>query len=209
LHLIQGVMMLQRDAPSTTAIRFLPSSAATSRNRFTPLAQALHWLTALLVLATVVIAWHMKMLQRTDETRENWYYVHEAIGATIFALTVIRLGWRWQNPPPPLPGKLSLVERSLAAASHWSLYAILIVMPLSGYCLISSGGHALHYFGLFTLGPFLPQSRELVDFGRAVHAIVQWAVYALVALHVLATAWDVVVRRDGVLDRMLPPQDRK
>jgi cytochrome b561 len=201
--------MLQRDAFLTAFTPISPSSAAGSSNRFTPLAQALHWLTALLVLATVVIAWHMKVLQRTDGTRENWYYVHEAVGVTILALTVIRLGWRWRNPPPPLPGKLNLVERGLATANHWALYAILIVMPASGYCLISAGGHALHYFGLFTLAPFLPRSRELVDFGRSVHAIFQWAVYAFVVLHVSATAWHIIVRRDGVLDRMLPPQHRK
>jgi cytochrome b561 len=187
----------------------LPSSAVTSSDRFTPLAQALHWLTALLVLGTVVIAWHMKVLPRTDETRENWYYVHEAIGVTILALTLMRLGWRRRNPPPPLPGNLNLIEHRLATASHWALYAILIVMPVSGYCLISAGGHALHYFGLFTLAPFLPQSRELLDFGRSVHAIVQWAVYSFVVLHVLATVWHVTVHRDGLLDRMLPPQDRK
>jgi cytochrome b561 len=202
-------MMLQRDASSTASIPILSSSAATSSDRFTPLAQALHWLTALLVLATVVIAWHMKVLQRTDETRENWYYVHEAVGVTILALTMIRLGWRWLKPPPSLPGELNLVERGLATASHWALYAILIVMPVSGYCLVSTGGHALHYFGLFTVGPLLPQSRGLVDFARSVHAIFQWAVYLLVVLHVLATVWHVTVRRDGILDRMLPPQHRK
>ncbi len=41
----------------------------------------------------------------------------------------------------------------------------------------------------------------------SVHLLGQWAVYALIILHVVATAWHVGWRRDGVLDRMLPAQD--
>ena len=38
------------------------------------------------------------------------------------------------------------------------------------------------------------------------HLAGQWAVYALVLLHVAATAWHVAVRRDGLLSRMVPAQ---
>jgi cytochrome b561 len=31
-------------------------------------------------------------------------------------------------------------------------------------------------------------------------------VYGLIVLHVAATVWHVAVRRDGMLERMLPPQ---
>jgi cytochrome b561 len=35
----------------------------------------------------------------------------------------------------------------------------------------------------------------------------QWAVYALILLHVAGTAWHVSIRRDGALERMLPEQN--
>ena len=38
-------------------------------------------------------------------------------------------------------------------------------------------------------------------------AIGQWLVYALITVHLLATAWHAAVRRDGVVDRMLPEQN--
>ena len=34
----------------------------------------------------------------------------------------------------------------------------------------------------------------------------QWFVYALIVLHLVATAWHAAMRRDGVLNRMLPAQ---
>jgi cytochrome b561 len=55
--------------------------------------------------------------------------------------------------------------------------------------------------------PRLPRSEAANDAARWVHAAVgQWLVYALIALHIAATAWHAAVKRDGVLDRMLPEQ---
>jgi cytochrome b561 len=42
---------------------------------------------------------------------------------------------------------------------------------------------------------------------EAIHVIGQWFVYALVLLHIAGTAWHLVIRRDGLLERMLPVQD--
>jgi len=55
--------------------------------------------------------------------------------------------------------------------------------------------------------PGLPKNDTLAHGGAWLHVVVgQWAVYAFILLHVAATAWHVAVRRDGVLDRMLPEQ---
>ena len=78
-------------------------------------------------------------------------------------------------------------------------------MPVSGY-LQSASGRPVSYFGLFDL-PALPENKSLDDVAKTLHLLGQWGVYALVVLHVFATAWHVAVRRDGLLNRMLPPQD--
>lgn len=174
--------------------------------RYTATAQGLHWLTALLFVAILPVAWHMTMLERTDPTRESWFTVHKSLGLTILALAVIRLAWRALHPPPLLPGTMSRVEEWLAMASHWLLYAILLAMPISGYLLSAAGGHPVSYFGLFDVPALVPQSPILSKAGATFHILGQWAVYGLVGLHVLATAWHIAVKRDGVLDRMLPEQ---
>jgi cytochrome b561 len=61
------------------------------------------------------------------------------------------------------------------------------------------------FFGLFDL-PGLPDNKSLSDAARLVHNTVHWAVYALIAVHLGASAWHVAVLRDGTLDRMLPAQ---
>ena len=63
------------------------------------------------------------------------------------------------------------------------------------------------YFGLFNR-PELPRDKALGHIAQVFHLAGQWGIYALVGLHVAATVWHVAIRRDGLLSRMIPPQDR-
>jgi cytochrome b561 len=180
----------------------------TSLTRYTSVAQLLHWLTALLMFAVIPVGWHMMMLARGNPQREVWYTVHKSIGLTILALAILRLGWRWCYPPPALPGTMASVERFAATLSHWLLYAVLIFMPASGYLFSAAGNHPIVWFGLITVPVIVPQNPALASLGQALHLAGQWATYGLIILHVLGTTWHIVVRRDGILERMLPAQDR-
>ena len=175
--------------------------------RYTAVAQALHWVVALLMLAAVAVAWSMVLRGANDPDRDTWYTLHKSIGLTILALVAVRLAWRAVHPAPPLPPHMAAWERALARASHWLLYAILLVMPISGYVLSSAGGYPVSWFWLFTVPDVVARSRSVAGIAVQVHLLGQWAVYALFVLHVAGTAWHVVVRRDGALDRMLPAQD--
>ena len=174
--------------------------------RYTATAQALHWVVAGLMLAAVAVAWTMVLRGANDPQREAWYTLHKSIGLTILALVAVRLAWRATHPAPPLPPRMAAWERGLAWLSHWLLYAILLVMPISGYLLSSAGGHTTYWFWLFAV-PDVPRSNDLARTAVQVHLAGQWAVYALFVLHLAGTAWHVAVRRDGALDRMLPAQD--
>lgn len=184
------------------------SIAATPR-RYTATAQALHWVVAVLMFAIVPLAWVMVNMSRSAPSREWLYTLHKSFGLTVLLLVAVRLAWRAVHPAPPLPGRMARWERAIAALSHWMLYAILIGMPVSGYVLSATGAAGVPFFDLFML-PDLPKNQAVNDVARWVHAAVgQWLVYALVVLHVAATAWHAAVRRDGILDRMLPEQDHR
>jgi cytochrome b561 len=82
----------------------------------------------------------------------------------------------------------------------------MVAMPISGYLLSAAGGHPVSYFGLFTL-PGLPKNEALSHGADWFHVMIgQWAVYALIILHIAGTAWHVAIRRDGALERMLSEQ---
>ena len=185
----------------------LINSTTTSDGRYTLTAQALHWITAALMFAVLPIAWVMVNMPKSAQFRSLLFTLHKSVGLTIVVLVAVRIAWRAKHPVPPLEVGLARWEKVAASGSHWMLYVILVGMPISGYLLDAAGGYSISYFGLFSI-PLLPKSPALSSVATWVHvAVGQWLVYTLIFLHVAASIWHISVRRDGVLDRMLPPQE--
>jgi cytochrome b561 len=174
--------------------------------RYTLTAQALHWVTAALIFVALPLAWVAVNMPKDASSRGLLFTLHKSVGLTILALAAARLFWRALHPAPPLRDRARW-EAAAAFASHWLLYLVLIAMPVSGYLLSAGSGRPVSYFGLFSI-PGMPKSEALDHAATWTHvAVGQWAVYTLVVLHIAATAWHVAVRRDGTLERMLPPQE--
>jgi cytochrome b561 len=122
---------------------------------------------------------------------------------------VFRAGWRWHHPAPPLPLTVTRVEMVLARSTHLTLYVILIVIPLAGYLNAAAAGHAVSLFGILRIPPCLPENDRVSQAAIAVHLVGQYVLYLFVALHTAGALYHGVIRRDGVLDRMLPTRCRR
>jgi cytochrome b561 len=183
-----------------------PHTVSKNERRYSYTAQTLHWVNAALMFAVLPIAWVMVNMPETNHARGALFTLHKSVGLTILMLVAIRLVWRARHPAPPLAGRLGRWEKRIAIVSHWMLYAVLIGMPVSGYLLDATGGYPISYFGIFSV-PILSKSPTIASAATWAHvAFGQWLVYALIFLHVSATVWHVAVRRDGVLNSMLPKQ---
>ncbi len=183
-----------------------PTATPAAGPRYTIVAQAFHWVTAGLMFIVLPLAWVAVNMPKEAPQRETVLTLHKSVGLTILIVVAFRLAWRAMHPAPPLSSLVARWERVASEASHRLLYAILFLMPVSGFLLSAAAGHTITYFGLFTL-PGLPKNDSLAHLAVIVHVITgQWLVYALILIHLGATAWHVIVHRDGVLERMLPQQ---
>jgi cytochrome b561 len=178
---------------------------AEGTGRYDGVAQALHWVTTLLLFLMLPFVWVAENFPE-GPVRVFWYLLHESSGIMILLLVVARLAWRHGHPPPP-PGQVRGLPWLLARLNHGLLYLVLLVMPVTGY-LMAGNGQPVPFLGLVDL-PGLPKNDALGVLGNRIHVAGQFAVYALVILHIAGTAWHVAVRRDGTLDRMLPPQHNR
>jgi cytochrome b561 len=105
---------------------------------------------------------------------------HVALGLTILALTVFRLWWRRRQGLPPWASTLSAVERTVAHWTERALYAVLLVMATSGLWLVLV-------------------SDDVV----AVHVASHVAFFVALAAHLGLVLKHQLIRRDGLLARML------
>ena len=175
------------------------------------LSKALHWIIVLLIINQWVIAERAASLPK-GPALINALAWHKSFGITILLLAVIRLLWRWMNPTPVLPGTLKPYERALASFTHATLYVLLFIMPLSGWMMSSARGFPVAWFGFFPkswfgsvqLPDLVPKNKPLYDAMLTTHQILQWVLYAVVALHVLAALKHHFMLKDNVLKRMLP-----
>ena len=167
-------------------------------------AQAVHWLVAVLAFAVVWLGWTLAAAPRNTPQRDLLMLVHQSVGLTILGVMVFRAWWRWRHPPPPLPPSLSRIELSLAWLTHVALYVFLLVMPLAGYLSMAAAGHAVSVFGLVSIPPLLPDNPRWSQVAIAIHLVGQYPLYLLVALHIAGALFHGMVRRDGVIERMLP-----
>jgi cytochrome b561 len=91
-----------------------------------------------------------------------------------------------------------------AELSHYALYALMIVMPLLGWGMLSAAAYPIHLFGGFYLPPILPQSDSLHTLLWNAHRSLAFVFFAVILLHVAAALFHALVRRDGVFEAMSP-----
>src|SRR5690606_34701709 len=106
--------------------------------------------------------------------------------------------WRWAHPVPELPVDLAAWQAGAARASHAALYVLLFAMPISGFLYTAMGGFPVPLFMLFDVGPLVPENEALAERFRTVHATLQWALYAVVLLHVGGALQHHFIRKDSV-----------
>lgn len=178
-------------------------------------ARLLHWSMAVLILGLLGLGWTMVNVVGTADLvlRFRLTQLHKSFGFVVFALALLRLGWRAANPSPRAPEGAAW-EKAAAKGAHFALYGLMLVLPLSGWLMASAsplndpGAFPFQVrnmvFGLFELpDPIHPGDRGLEAALKAVH---WWAAVALAGLllaHAGAAMVHHLVRRDRVLMRML------
>ena len=83
-------------------------------------------------------------------------------------VTSLRLGWRAGHPPPP-PVAMPGWQRTAAAMAHKLMYALLFLIPLSGWLYSSATGVQVSYLGLVTLPDLVAKDKALASLLKGVH----------------------------------------
>jgi cytochrome b561 len=170
--------------------------------RYGNTAIALHWLTAVLIVANLFLGLSMVPMPFSPQ-KLHWYMWHKWCGITVFLLTAVRLGWRWGHPPP-LPVAMPDWQRQAAKVSHVMLYALLLVIPISGWLYSSATGVQVVYLGLVPLPDLVPKDKALAEMLKTVHVSLNFLMFTIVCVHAAAAIRHHVGDRDETLARMLP-----
>lgn len=150
---------------------------------------ALHWLVAALILPQFLL--NDAVGEAFDAGLEGETIassvlapLHVATGFAIAALVVWRLVLRFRNGVPPAPEGEGVAQALLAAATHWGLYLVVL--------LIVGAGVAAWFGGVEEAGDL--------------HGTLTSVLLGLIGLHVVGALYQQFVARTNIIDRMRTPQ---
>jgi len=187
----------------------LPSEPANAPRRYRGPSIALHWLIAALIVVQLGLGWYMnEVVPDHSPAQERIEALHIEFGLTLFVLVLVRVVARLVWPAPRLPADIAGWERVLAQSVHYLLYALLIVIPLSGWALVTTHHEPMSFWGLQWPSlpglPTGPGARSLSHLLKAWH--IYWLIWAVVIAVGLHLAGAIKHQFDGhpVLWRMIP-----
>jgi cytochrome b561 len=172
----------------------------TTQARFPGMSRLLHWLMAPMIVAMLFIG--VGMAASVSTRYDLLVSIHRPLGIAIFLLCVIRLVNRFINPPPELPDTVPSLQRFAAKASHIVLYALMFIMPLVGWGMLSAARYPIVLYGPLRLPPILPHDLTLYAWLRDLHTGLAYLFFATFLAHFAAALFHGLIRRDGVLGSM-------
>ena len=151
----------------------------TATQSYTRTQQALHWLSALLILAMFPLGFIMARTG-SDELRTGMYAAHAAIGMIIAVIAVVRFVLARRRPVAAPPGMLRWNE-VLHRSVHVAALVVPVLLAMTGIGTLALNGLIP---ALFQGGAQVPAELVAVP-PQAGHRVLAWAYIALLITHVV------------------------
>jgi cytochrome b561 len=176
-------------------------------NRYGSLSIGIHWFMLLLFIAVYACIELREMFPKGSDPREALKTWHYMLGMLVLVLVWLRIAARFSGPTPDIRPKPPAWQELSAKLLHLALYALMIVMPLTGWLMLNAGGKPVPFFGL-ELPLLLGEDKQFAKTLKEIHETVGYAGYFLIGLHTLAALYHHYVMRDNTLLRMLPSRSK-
>ncbi|MCB1332382.1 MAG: cytochrome b/b6 domain-containing protein [Roseivivax sp.] len=180
-----------------------------SKTRYGAVAKTLHWTMAAGILAMIplgIMATDAPFATADELARKAWLFsLHKTVGVALFFLALARIGWALGQPRPVPLHPERRAETALAETVHWLLYALLVLVPLTGWIHhAASEGYAPIWGPVGQSLPLVPKSEAVSALFSALHGIGETMLIGVLVLHIAGAVKHRLIDRDAVLDRMLP-----
>jgi len=180
-----------------------PMRWCNSTTRYGAISIALHWFTLLLLVAVYACMDLNESFPKGSDARsllKTWHYM---LGLSVLVLVALRFAANLFGPVPRIEPLPPAWQRLAARSTHVALYALMIVMPLLGWLILSANGKPIPFFGL-QLPALIGESRQVAEWVKELHEFIGTAGYFVIGLHAAAALFHHYFVRDNTLRRMLP-----
>jgi len=180
-----------------------------STTTYGAVSKSFHWLVALLVITMIPLGIYANGLPYdTGDAlafKAQMFSLHKTLGVLIFFTALARIAWAISQPKPALLNANKRLEATLAELVHWSLYAALVLVPLTGWINhAATAGFARIWWPFGQSLPLVPKDESLAQLFATLHIIFGRVLTISILLHVAGAVKHHVIDKDATLKRMLP-----
>jgi len=179
-------------------------------NTYSRAARRLHWWTVAGLSVQIPIGLFMVRYGAATNFAPptgTFYDGHKLLGRVLMALATVRLIYRFTHGAPAPEPSLSPWQVRVSHGTHWAIYALLLLVPLLGWLAVSFYG-AFAPFGI-SLPALAQQNPQEATRFFLLHTLAAYALILLIGLHIAAALFHYVIRKDGVMRRMLVAASRR
>ncbi len=173
-----------------------------SESRYGLVARALHWVVAFLIISLIPLGWYMVRLDYYDPWSHDALEIHKGLGMVVLLLASIMISSQITSRRTLTAVSRKQWEALAAKITHYLLYALMLVVPATGYIVSTSAGAGVSVFGLFEVPAILPKSVPLRDAAISVHYYFAYLGVGLIALHVAGALKHHFIEKDDTLRQM-------
>lgn len=167
--------------------------------RHHPALVSLHWLIFVLITALSISGKISAGLANDDPVKRSILLLHLPFGSITFFLLIASIIVRIRMPKPAYATTGNQVLDMIGKITHFALYALALLMVISGMLLSLRSGLTPTIF----INASAPLPANLFIFvERTFHGIVSKALFLLVLLHIGAALYHQIWLKDSLLSRM-------
>ncbi len=168
---------------------------------YSPVFRGIHLVSALLIFVLIPLGFYMQGVDE-EQTLVTLYNLHKSLGVLVLGTILLRIYLRVKTVKSKTSTNHSRLERNLSFLTQWSLYPLLLIMPVSGWLMSNAAGIPVSFFGLFNLPDLVSKSDASLVIYQQIHFYVATAILALISLHVAGALKHHFIDQDNTLKRM-------
>jgi len=173
----------------------------TPASRYSTPSVVMHWLMLLAFIGLYAAVNLKGIFPRGSGGRELVRTAHYSLGLLVFALVWLRIVFRLIGTTPAIIPKPPVWQEKLAKLGHLVLYALMVLMPLIGWSLLSARGKPIPFFSL-NVPPVMAENGDLGRTLKELHELGGNIGYFLIGGHAVAALYHHYFVKDNTLHRM-------
>ena len=160
-----------------------------------------HWVTVIFVLTLLTVGFVMSSMKPSPD-KWQLYFMHKSFGLLFFLLIIARIINRYKSKLPATPSQFSPLEAKLSKIAQYSMYALLVFMPIAGGTMSVFSGKGLPFF-FTTFLASVEKNADISGFFWLLHTNIPFLLIAIITLHILGVLKYIFIDKYNIIRRMV------